>query len=290
MADDSTTDDHGEELATNLANWEERVPLHLVAYGTDEFVADPAAISGVVATDAEALRPHLPEGGIEGLELLHLQCHIGTDTLSWARLGATVTGVDFSPAALEAATALAERAGLPARFVEADAMHASDVVHERFDVVYTSIGTITWLPDLGAWARSISRLLKPGGVFYLRDGHPMLYTLDEDREDGELVVRYPYFGTGTATRWDDASDYADREARLHNETTFEWPHSIAEILTSLLSAGLTIVAFDEQRTLPWQALPSMIAVQPGDGTGEWVLPTAPERLPLTYTVICRLDG
>jgi SAM-dependent methyltransferase len=271
-----------EQLAANLANWEERVPIHLTAYGTDDFVADSTSISVVVKADLLALAPHLPNQTPAGLDLLHLQCHIGTDTLSWARLGARVTGVDFSPAALEAARDLATRAGLAARFVESDVARADEVIDEKFDVVYTSIGTITWLPDLTAWARVISTLLRPGGVFFIRDGHPMVLALDDAREDEELVVKYPYFATGAASRWDDPSDYADPEAHLENGTTFEWPHSIAEILRSLLRAGLRVIDFDEGRTLPWKALPHMV-----ESDGGWALTEGTERVPLTYTVIAR---
>src|SRR5690606_4282279 len=131
------------------------------------FAADPGQVSDVAAEDLAILGPHLPGGTVAGLDVVHLQCHVGKDTLSLARLGARVTGVDLSPRSLEIARDLARECGLKARFVEADVQHAADAVDDTFDVVYTSIGTVTWLPDLGAWARSISRLLRPGGTFFI---------------------------------------------------------------------------------------------------------------------------
>ena len=170
----------------NLSNWEERVPIHEVGYDIAAF-DDPDHISDVVADDLPVLERFLPGGTVEGLDLCHLQCHIGTDTLSFARRGARVTGVDFSPAALRSAAQLAEKLGLTATWVETDVQDARAAVTGDFDVVYTSIGTITWFPDLDGWARQIVALLKTGGTFYIRDGHPVLYALDEHVDD--LVLR-----------------------------------------------------------------------------------------------------
>lgn len=270
-----------EHLEANRRNWDERVAGHLVAYDTDGFVADAARISPVVRDDLALMAPHLPGGSVAGLTLAHLQCHIGTDTLSFARLGARVTGIDFSGEAVAAARGLAERAGLEARFVQSTVDEASVAVTERFDVVYTSIGALTWLPDLAAWARSIRALLAPGGLFYVRDTHPMLATLDDEREDALLVVRYPYFGGAEPLQFDNEFSYAG-DARLTNTTNYEWPHPLSEIVGVLLAEGLTIEALGEQDTLPWKALSSM--VPEGDS---WVLPEGRERLPLTFSLAAR---
>jgi 2-polyprenyl-3-methyl-5-hydroxy-6-metoxy-1,4-benzoquinol methylase len=277
----SDTTDPADLIEVNRVNWDERVVPHLKAYGAEAFADDPSALSGVVRDDLDLMRPHLEEGSVAGRRLLHLQCHIGTDTLSWARLGARVTGVDFSGAAIEAADALAARAGLPARFVQATVEEAPEAVGERFDIVYTSIGVLCWLPDLAAWARVIHDMLEPGGLFFVRDAHPMLYTLDEERAD-ELVVRWPYFDSGTALRWDDPSDYADDHTRLENATTFEWHHSLADVVQSLLDAGLELTSFGEHRTIPWRAHPSFV-----EHDGGWVLPEGAERLPLTFSLTAR---
>jgi len=268
--------------ASNLANWEDRVPLHEEAYGIGA-MEDPGHLTGVVRTDLAALAPFLPDGTVSGLEVCHLQCHIGTDTLSLARAGARVTGVDFSPAALASAAALAARLGLDATWVETDVLDARAAVVGSFDLVYTSIGTITWLPDLDRWAAQVAGLLRPGGTFYIRDGHPALYAIDE-HADG-LQVRYPYFGTGHAQVWDDATTYAGEGTVAHSRT-YEWAHPLSEIINSLIGAGLQVLRLDEGRTLPWKFSPRMVEVPDGFAWPE----AERDRVPCTYTVIARKPG
>ena len=265
----------------NQENWEDRVPVHQEAYGLEAF-DDPEHLSDVVRDDLPALMPFLPPTALAGIDLCHLQCHIGTDTVSWARAGATVTGVDFSPSALDAARDLARRAGVDATWVETDVLEARAAVDGDFDVVYTSIGTIPWLNDLDRWAAQIVELLRPGGVFYIRDGHPALYALDE--EAPELTARYPYFATGRAQQWDDDTTYAG-DGRVAHARTYEWPHPLSEILGALLRVGLRLEHFDEGRTLPWRFSERMVEVPGGYA---W-----PERerdlVPCTYTIIARRD-
>lgn len=268
-------------LETNRANWDDRVAGHLVGYDTDGFVADPHRISGVVSDDLPLMAPHLPGGSVVGLSLAHLQCHIGTDTLSFARLGARVTGIDFSGEAVAAARILAERTGLEARFVQATVEEAATQVHERFDVVYTSIGVLVWLGDLTAWARTIRALLKPGGLFYIRETHPMAMTLDPERTDGVLAVSYPYFHSAEPLRFENESSYIG-DARLTHSAQYEWQHPLSEIIGVLLAEGLVIEAFGEQDTLQWPFLPGM--VQEG---GNWVLPHGRERVPMTFSLAAR---
>ncbi|GIH18627.1 class I SAM-dependent methyltransferase [Rugosimonospora africana] len=266
------------EIAANQANWDERVPSHLVAYGVDEFIADPGRISATVRDDLPLLSPHLPGRSPAGLTLLHLQCHIGLDTLSWARLGAAVTGLDFSAASIAAARNVADRAGLPARFIHSEIDHAASACRDRFDVIYTGIGALCWLPDLTRWARVIAELLAPGGVFYVRDSHPMLNSVDDERDDDVLVVSRPYFA-GRPLRYDEGTTYADGSVRLTNATTYEWQHSLSEIVQSLLDAGLALTSLTEHRTIPWRALPVLVRSEHG-----WVLPEGSDRLPLTFSL------
>jgi 2-polyprenyl-3-methyl-5-hydroxy-6-metoxy-1,4-benzoquinol methylase len=274
-------------LEANRANWDERVAGHLRAYDADGFVADPGRISRVVRDDLRLMAPHLPDGSVAGLSLAHLQCHIGTDTLSFARLGARVTGIDFSGEAVAAARSLAERAGLHARFVQSTVDEASAAVTEKFDVVYTSIGVLVWLGDLGAWARTIRGLLKPGGMFYVRDTHPMFAAMDEERDDRELVVRHPYFRGAEPLRFDNEFSYAG-DAKLTNTTSYEWPHALSEIVAALLGEGLVIEALGEQDTLPWKALPWMVETEAGGpADGNWVLPEGRELVPLTFSIAAR---
>ncbi|MCL2515755.1 MAG: class I SAM-dependent methyltransferase [Microbacteriaceae bacterium] len=268
-------------LETNRANWDDRVAGHLVAYDTDGFAADASRISSVVRDDLPLMAPHLPNGSVDGLSLAHLQCHIGTDTLSFARLGARVTGIDFSGEAVAAARALAERAGLEASFVQSTVAEASVAVTEKFDIVYTSIGVLVWLDDLTAWARSIRALLKPGGLFYIRENHPMVMTLDPDRTDGLLVVRDPYFHSTEPKLYVGEYSYIG-DAKLTATSQYEWQHPLSEIIGALLGAGLAIEAFGEQDTLQWHHLNGM--VPEGDN---WVLPEGRDRVPMTFSIAAR---
>ncbi len=265
--------------STNLENWEDRVPLHEAAYSISDF-DDPGHLSSVIRTDLAAMAPFLPDGVISGLDVCHLQCHIGTDTVSLARAGARVTGVDFSPGALASAAGLAHRLGLEVTWVETDVLEARAAVEGDFDVVYTSIGTITWLPDLARWAGQIAGLLRAGGLFHIRDGHPILYALDENAEGLQLM--YPYFGDGEPQVWDDAATYAGDGTVTHSRT-YEWAHPLSEIITSLIDAGLQLLHVDEGTTLPWKFSPRMVEVPDGFS---W--PDAERSLvPCTYTIIAR---
>ena len=287
MSDDSATGpdasratpDWTSERAANRANWEDRVPLHEVAYRIGE-LDDPAHLTTVIRTDLAALAPFLPDGTVSGLDVCHLQCHIGTDTVSLARAGARVTGVDFSPAALRSAAALAERLGLEAAWAETDVLDARAAVEGDFDLVYTSIGTITWLPDLDRWARQVEALLRDGGLFYIRDGHPALYSVDEHAETLEL--RHPYFGDGGAQQWDDDSTYAG-DGTVTHARTYEWAHPLSSIINAVLGAGLQLLHVDEGVTLPWKFSPRMVEVP-----GGFAWPEAERYLvPCTYTIIAR---
>jgi len=280
------TEDHAAKIRANRLNWDQRAPIHAASemYDLDGLLADPDRLTDVVTDDLAMLLPHLAEKTIEGLDVVHLQCHIGTDTLSLARAGANVVGVDFSTESLKIARSLAEGAGLPISYVESEVTRAHHALRRRFDVVYTSIGTITWLPDLTAWATAIAALLKPGGTFFIRDGHPMLYTLDFERPDQELVVGYAYFPSGSPQIWDDATTYTDGDhSSITHTRQYEWPHSISETLTVLLDAGLSIIRFGEQQTLPWQALPFMT-----EKDGRFALPEhLRDLVPLTFSIVAR---
>lgn len=261
----------------NLANWDDRAVLHEDAYGLDAY-DDPAHLSRVAMDDLAALAPFV--GSVAGLDVCHLQCHIGTDTLSFARSGATVTGVDFSPAALEVARRFAARLGLDAAWVLSDALEARAHVDGDFDLVYTGIGAICWLDDLDRWAAQVAGLLRPGGTFYVRDGHPMLYALDETAPG--LVVRYRYLADGTAQAWDDDSTYVG-DGKVAHTRTYEWPHPLSEILNALIGAGLQILRLDEGTLLPWRFSERMVEVD-----GGWMWPEEERHLvPCTFTVVAR---
>ena len=269
-------------IDANRASWDEHVESHLIAYGADAFADEPSAVSKIVQDDANAISPCLHGGTVDGLKLAHLQCHIGTDTLSWARLGADVVGIDFSAESIRAARTLASRADVKARFIECTVEDAPSTLNETFDVVYTSVGVLMWLPRLDTWATAIYQLLKPGGVFYVWDSHPVLNAIDHDRTDGLLVLRQPYFETDKPTRDDNGADYASDDVQLRNATTYEWSHSLSEVIQSLLDAGLSITAFTEGRTLPWRGLPSLV-----DSPQGYVHPDNPAALTLEFSVTAR---
>jgi SAM-dependent methyltransferase len=262
----------------NLANWNERVAAHVASpdYAVERFAADPEFLSAVVRFDLRRL------GDIRGLRAIHLQCHIGTDTISLARLGAQVTGVDFSAPAIEQARSLAKRTGANATFVQADIYSAARVAGEAmFDLVYTGIGALCWLPDIARWARVVAGLLRPGGRLFLREGHPMLWALDDKRTDGLLAVEYPYFETPEPVVLDEPGTYVTTDAEFAHNLTHEWNHGLAEILSALMHAGMQITALEEHDTVPWEALPGLMERAPN---GEWRLADRPARLPHTYTL------
>ncbi len=269
-----------EQLATNRALWDERAPAHASSpdYAVDALLDDPQRLSEVVAFDRGRL------GDLTGLTGLHLQCHIGTDTLSLARLGASMTGVDFSPASLAQARDLAARAGVRIDYVESDVDGAPRALEgRRFDLVYTGIGALCWLPDIGRWAEVVSALLAPGGRLFLREGHPMLWALDEGRDDA-LVVGHPYFETAEPMVFDEPGTYVETETEFAHTRSLEWNHGLGEIVTALLSRGLVLTELVEHRSVPWDALPGQMVR--GDD-GEWRLRERPERLPLSYTLQAR---
>lgn len=270
----------------NLANWNDRVPIHLDSYDTASFRDDAAHISHVVKTDLAAMAAFLP-GGVAGLDVCHLQCHIGTDTVSLARRGARVVGVDFSKPALDAAAEFATELGLAAEWVHTDVLDARAAVTTHlgrdrdFDLVYTSIGTVWWLSDLDRWATQVEALLRPGGLFYIRDGHPAMYSVDERR--GELVSTYRYFANGTAQGWDVDGSYVG-EGSTANTRNYGYPHPLSSIVQAVIGAGLELAWIAEGKTLPWRF--STFMDERPDGDFELPLDQR-DLIPLTFTLIAR---
>jgi SAM-dependent methyltransferase len=263
-------------VAINRANWDSRVPIHAERYGLEKYRADSAWLSEIVRFDLPRL------GDVSGLDALHLQCHLGPDTLTLARLGARVTGLDFSAPALAVARDLARDCGAQVRYVEAEVYDAVEALDgERFDLVYTGIGALCWLPSIERWATTVSRLLKPGGRLFLREAHPMLWALCDPRPDELLVLDYPYFETEEGTDFFELKTYVQHDGELSSPRTISFNHGIGEILTAILNAGLRLVAFEEHRSVPWDAFG---AAGVRDEQGEYRLRERPERLAATYTL------
>lgn len=285
-----------EYLAINRANWDSRAVLHAKGYGIDELLAGPSALSHTVAFD----RPRL--GDLSGLDVVHLQCHIGTDTLSLARLGGRVVGVDLSPASLTEARDLAERAGVPIEYVESDVYSAPQAFNGRqFDVVYTGIGALCWLPSIERWAQTVAALLRSGGRLFIRDGHPVLNTLlgmvvaqdHPDREQqpwvsgpGEATpaLELPYFEQAEPLVWNDTATYASDQP-VDSPLQYEWNHGMGEIVTAVLAAGLELTALVDHDSVPWDAVPGLMVFD--EATAEYRLRDRPERLPASFTLIAR---
>ncbi len=258
-------------LETNRAKWDELVPIHLAS----DYYDVPGFRAG-----APAVRPFVAEavGEVAGLDLVHLQCHIGLEALDWARRGARVTGLDFSAPAVDAASALAAELGLPARFVHGDVYDAPALLGGRFDVVYTGIGALNWLPDTAAWAAVVSALLRPGGALHLVEFHPVADILGDE----DLSVAFDYLG-GAAMEWDEPGTYADRDAVTHHNRSFEWIHPLGAVVSGLIAAGLRIESLREYDHTVNPRWPFLVR---GDD-GLWSMPEGMPRPPLMYALRAR---
>lgn len=233
----------------NLAMWNELVDVHAGStfYDLEGFRRGRETLRPGI--EREELAPH-----VAGRRLLHLMCHFGLDTLSLARHGATVTGADFSDKAIALARRLADEVGLADRasFVRSDVYALPDKLQERFDIVFTSWGVLTWLGDLTRWANVAAHFLEPGGTFYMAEFHPFVWTLDDGDSpsysrpagspppESEVRLGYPYFNPGEPLASTDDGDYADPAAHVSADISYEWPHSLGEIVSALLAAGLRL--------------------------------------------------
>ena len=218
-------------------------------------------------------------GDVQGKSLLHLQCHFGMDTISWARRGATVTGVDFSEEGIKAARALADEIGVEATFIQSNLYELPQNLKEQFDIVFTSKGVLGWLPDIEGWARVISHFLKPGGVFYIVEVHPFALVFDERRDDQDLRLLYSYFHREAPLEFQEQGTYAARDAPVEG-TAYYWIHSLSDIIGSLVRSGLSLVSFNEYPFLGWAHFPWMTRREDGN----WELPGDKDGIPLMFSL------
>jgi len=258
-------------LVINRAYWDERAPIHVAGrfYDVAGFKAGRLSLKPREIAD---LAP------VAGKSLLHLQCHFGLDTLSWARLGARVTGLDFSSAAVVAARALAAETGIAAEFVAGNVYDAPALLGgRRFDIVYTGVGALMWLPDIAAWAKIVAALLTAGGELYLFEFHPTEWMLSDT---DPLTVAFDYFTPAAGLAHIERGTYADRAAATTANETRQWNHGLGAVVTALIDAGLVIRSLHETSEEVMQRWPIL---ERGEG-GLYRMPKSLPSLPLMYTL------
>lgn len=235
-------------LKANKDFWNERVDIHKKSelYDLENFKKGKIKLHSLERNEL---------GNIEGKSVLHLQCHFGMDSLSLEMLGADVTAVDYSEEAIKSAVELRDELGLKTDFILSDIYSLPQKLHKKFDIVFTSYGVLIWLPDLDKWAEVINNFLKNDGFFYIAEVHPCSAVFDYNSEN--LTVKYPYFNKPEPIVFNEGGTYADRDAKTVNNVTYEWIHSLSDIFTSLLNAGLKIEFFHEFDFTVWQQFSGM---------------------------------
>jgi len=275
-----------ERIRTNYLLWNDVVEVHARAasYNLDGFKRGENVLYSIELDEV---------GDVRGKSLLHLQCHFGLDTLSWARLGAKVTGLDFSDKAIELARSLTRELGIAAEFIQASVYDAATAVPGEFDIVFSSYGAITWLPELSSWARAIAAMLKPGGFFYLCDMHPFTSILDNNEGATAPKVILSYFRKEVIVDPPGNNDYAD-SSFIGQHEGHEWIHTVGEIINSLIDAGLRIEFFHEFPECVWRCLPFAERTDSGstanrfEAGSRWRVPGDP--VPLLFSVKARKTG
>lgn len=273
------------ELELNRDHWDEATRFHTRAdvYGVEDFRAGGCRLHRVEVEEV---------GDVRGKRLLHLQCHFGLDTLSWARRGARVTGIDFSPQAIALARQLVTETGVPGEFVLSDLYALPEALRadHAFDVVYTSYGALCWLPDLPRWGAIVARYLAPGGFFYIVEGHPSarMFPMDEDMpRAGSFRPVFPYFHDPAGTAWPADADYADPSAR-HTIGSHDWQHSLSDIVNSLVRAGLVIEWLHEFPFCAWKIVAGCEVVERFSGSHQYYgLPASQPAMPLMFSLRAR---
>ncbi|MEF2074122.1 class I SAM-dependent methyltransferase [Consotaella aegiceratis] len=261
--------------AANRANWDERADLHATdttgSYRIAQVLAGGSSLHEIEVSEI---------GDVTGLDIVHLQCHIGLDTLSLKHLGArSVTGLDFSPRALAAARDFAAGAGTEARFVEASLYDAPMALGATYDLAFVTWGAICWLPDLARWAEVIAAVLRPGGRLYLLEGHPEMNQMEW--RDGRFHVAYDWMSpAGGPQAWDEATTYTGDERKLVNTRCYEWFHPVGQIVTAVLDAGLRLDFLHEHDRIAWRAFPDMVEV----GEDLFAMPEGTTKIPMALSL------
>jgi SAM-dependent methyltransferase len=256
--------------------WNEITPIHARSefYDVAGFKAGKCALKPIELEEV---------GDVSGKSLLHLQCHFGLDTLSWARRGARATGVDFSEDSIETAKRLADETGIKAEFIRTDIYALPELLKDEFDIVFMSYGVLCWLPELTKWAEIIAHFLKPGGFFYIVEGHPFLYVFNTSQDATEFEVHDSYFHCDEPIRGEYEVDYAEPDAVVTG-TSCEWTHSLGDIINALIQAGLRIDFLHEFPYICWKQLPFMHK----DKDGWWRIKG--DKIPLIFSLKATKPG
>jgi SAM-dependent methyltransferase len=255
-------------LEINKNTWNKKTEVHLNSefYDVTGFLAGKSSLNDI---ELQLL------GDIQGKKILHLQCHFGQDSISLERMGAQVTGVDLSDKAIEAARDLAKKCGVKTKFIQCDLYDLPNLLNEKFDIVFTSYGTIGWLPDLNRWAEVIAQFLKPDGKFVFVEFHPVVWMFDDDFQ----TVGYNYFNDGPIVETSDGT-YADPNAPITNETV-TWNHHLGEVLGALLQNKIQIEQFEEYDYSPYNCFRHTKEIEPG----KYIIEHLGRRIPMVYGLV-----
>lgn len=263
-------------IGANRANWDARTPVHVASafYGLDGTRDADFWFAGFEWEDV---------GELDGRDVVHLQCHLGTETIAFARRGARTVGLDFSAASVAEAGRIASRAGVRVEYVQADVHDAVRALGEgRFDLVYTGKGALCYLPDLPRWAHVVAGLLRPAGKLYVVEFHPLLYSLGvkPQGDERQLLLRHDYLEGRGVRELDATYTYTDGPAVQRATVSYEWAHSIGELTDAVIGAGLRITKLRETPHIPWPRWEHMVPT----GDGWWRLPDSEPRIPLLYAL------
>ena len=272
--------DYSSYFTANKHLWNQRTSVHKDAafYNLTGFKAGSTILTPIELN--ELGDPEASGQVINGKKMLHLQCHFGMDSLNWARLGVDVTGVDLSDEAIKEAQKLNDELGLNAKFICCNVYDTSEYVKEQFDIVFTSYGTIGWLPDLQPWAKMIVEKLKPGGIFYLAEFHPVVWMFDNDF----TRIEYAYNNQAVIVTENEGT-YTDRNADIKGKE-YSWNHSISEVLNALIGAGLSIEMFNEHMYSPYPCFRNVIEFE----TGKWHIIGMEGKIPMVYSLKAKKAG
>jgi len=261
--------DNNEFLDSNRDSWNKRTPVHIDShfYNQEEWLAGKSSLNSI---ELDLL------GDLKGKSILHLQCHFGQDSISFARMGAEVVGVDLSPVAVEKANSFAAELEVDAKFLCGDVLNFEHPDGALFDLVYVSYGTIVWLPDLSKWAEVIFKHLKPGGSFVFVEFHPLTYALNANFS----AWMYSYFNTGPQIE-KELGTYANPSAPIES-TTYTWNHSMSEIINALIGAGFSIKLLNEYDYSPYNCYQDLVESEPG----KWRNKNLGNKLPMVFALDC----